>query len=82
MIDKTSEITQFIKKHYAPGSISSTPSELQLSSSEVLLLLFQVFPTGCIDDYDLFEILTTLGFEPQKINSTSFVWCFEENDVN
>ncbi|MFV9552078.1 hypothetical protein [Algibacter sp. PT7-4] len=79
MIDKTLEIKSFIKKHYSPSNLKQAKKELQLSTSDVLNLLFQIFPTGCIDDYDLHEILTSLGYEPQKQGVANFVWCLKEN---
>lgn len=78
MIDKTLEITEFLKKHYLPSNIQESKEELQLSTSGVLNLLFQIFPVGCIDDYDLHQLLTTLGYEPQKRGITDFVWCLKE----
>lgn len=78
MIDKTLEITAFLKKHYLPTTIQDSKDELQLSTSGVLNLLFQIFPSGCIDDYDLHQLLTTLGYEPQKRGVTDFVWCLKE----
>ena len=80
MIDKTLEITSFLKKHYSPSTLQDTKPELQLSTSEVLNLLFSTFPTGCIDDYDLHHLLTTLGYEPQKRSVVEFVWCLKENE--
>ena len=79
MIDKTVEIKAFLKKHYSPGDLGNSKKELLLNSDEVLCLLFQVFPNGCIDDYDLFDILKSLNYEPQKKNSTKFIWCLIEN---
>jgi|GEM_PF-5253716 len=78
MIDKTVEITEFIKKHYTPGTIENTDSKLQLSTSGVLLMLFQVFPIGSVDDFEMHQILTTLNFEPQKKDVNEFVWCLKE----
>ena len=80
MINKTLEITAFLKKHYSPGKLNKSKKNHQLSTDEVLSLLFGVFPFGCIDDYELHEILSTLGYEPQKKNSTVFVWCLDENE--
>lgn len=79
MIDKTLEITSFLKKHYSPSNIQDTNDELQLSTTGVLNLLFTIFPSGCIDDYDLHQLLTTLGYEPQKRGVVDFVWCLKEN---
>ena len=81
MIDKTIEITAFLKQHYSPSTLNDKKPELQLSTQDVLSLLFQVFPVGCIDDYDLHQLLTTLGYEPQKRGVKAFVWCFKENEA-
>lgn len=78
MIDKTPEITAFLKKYYTPGTINDTDEKSQLRNYEVLDLLFQVFPSGCIDQYELHQILTTLGYEPQKRGLHDFVWCLKE----
>lgn len=78
MIDKTSEIKAFLSEHYLPGELKSTKKDLQLSSRDVLTLLFQVYPIGCIDDYELHEILTQLGYSPQKKGTSEFVWCLKE----
>lgn len=78
MIDKTREITDFLKQHYSPGVIADTDENCQLMTSQVLDLLFQIFPVGCIDDYDLHEILTRLGYEPQRKSLHQFVWCLKE----
>ncbi len=78
MIDKTAEITSFLKAHYTPGTLLDTNKELQLSTIEVLDMLFQIFPVGCIDDYDLHDILTRLGYAPKKRGIKEFVWCLKE----
>jgi hypothetical protein len=78
MIDKTIEITSFLKKHYTPGTIEDTNTEFQFYLSQVLNLLFKVFPKGCIDDYDLHQILTSLGYFPQRKSANEFVWCLKE----
>lgn len=78
MIDKTFEISAFLKKHYEPSSIEETAEELQLSTQEVLNFLFKIFPIDCIDDYELHTILTTLNYTPQKRKTTDFVWCLKE----
>ena len=80
MIDKTIEITAFLKEHYSPSNIQETKEELQLSTSGILNLLFQIFPSGCIDDYELHQLLTTLGYAPQKRGVVDFVWCLRENE--
>ena len=79
MINKSIEITAFLKQHYSPSTLKETKLELQLTTKEVLDLLFQIFPIGCIDDYELHQLLTTLGYEPQKKGPANFVWCLKEN---
>lgn len=80
MIDKTQQITDFIKSNFSPATLENTSEELQLQSHELLTKLFQIFPVGCIDDYDLHEILTQLGYKPQKRNTLDFVWCLKEHE--
>ncbi|NKI28257.1 hypothetical protein HCG49_17015 [Arenibacter sp. 6A1] len=80
MIDKTLEIKAFIKANYCPGTLNNTKPELQLNNHAILELLFQVFPVGCIDDYDLQMLLGQLGYTPQKKDSLDFVWCLLEID--
>ncbi len=78
MIDKTLEIKAFLKGHYCPGSLEDTKPELQLNTSGVLQLLFQIFPIDCVDDYDLHNLLVQLGYTPRKKGSIEFVWCLKE----
>jgi len=78
MIDKTLEITAFLKEHYKPSNLQDAKPELQLTTQGILKLLFTIFPHGCIDDYDLHNILTNIGYIPQKRSITEFVWCLEE----
>jgi hypothetical protein len=79
MIDKTLEIINFFKQYYSPGNIDNTLEDLQLTTSGVLELLFQIFPKDCIDDYDLHSILTQLNYTPQKKGIKEFVWCLKQN---
>lgn len=76
MIDKTPQITAFLQKHFKPGTIEKYT--LKLVNTEVLSLLFDVFPYNCIDTDDLYNILTTLGYEPQKEKADEFYWCLLE----
>lgn len=77
MIDKTEDIKAFFRENYLPSTINESEEDLQLNSAQVLEMLFSVFPEGCIDTYDLHQILTSLGYTPQKKAATIFVWCFE-----
>ena len=79
MIDKSIEITAFLKQHYSPSTVKEAEKNLQLTTSGVLELLFKIFPSGCVDQYDVHQLLTTLGYKPQKRGATDFVWCFREN---
>jgi len=76
MIDKTNQITDFIKKHFKPGTIEK--HSLKVVNSELLSILFDVFPQNCIDTDDLYDILTKLGYEPQKEKINKFYWCLLE----
>jgi hypothetical protein len=86
MIDTKPQVTAFIRSNFKSSTLEHATHKL--SSSALLSLLFNVFPKDSIDDYDLFDILTTLGYKPLKQSSTSeaeeetlyisFVWCLEE----
>jgi hypothetical protein len=76
MIDKTPQITAFLKKHYQPGTIKE--HDLKVTSLELLSILFDVFPLNCIDPDDIYDILTNLGYEPQKENIKEYYWCLKE----
>lgn len=78
MLINKEEIKTFIENNYSPGTVETANQKLQLTSSSVLHLLFDIFPEGCIDDYDVYEILTSLNYKPQKKSANEFVWCFIE----
>lgn len=79
MIDKTPQITAFLQKHYQPGTIEA--NALKVTNEELLAILFKVFPLNCIDTDELFDILVSLGYEPQKASHTEFYWCLQEHPV-
>lgn len=68
MIDKVPEIKAFLKTHFEPGSLDDFT--LIKTTGALLELLFDVFPRGCIDPFDLYDILTSLGYQPQKNSKT------------
>lgn len=76
MIDKKPQITDFIKSNFKPG----TPEENSFfcSTTGFLEILFQIFPSECIDTDDLFDILTSLNYKPVKVDSKKFQWCVIE----
>lgn len=80
MIDKTPQITAFIKKHYVPGTVEN--NQLKETSSGFLSILFDVFPMDCIDTDDLYNILTGLGYEPQFVKVDELYWCLAENVID
>jgi hypothetical protein len=60
MYDYPEQIQAFIKEHFSPTGQEETC--LKMTSSDLLIFLFQVFPEGCISDYELHNILVYLGF--------------------
>lgn len=77
MIDKTPQITAFLKKHYTPGTIEK--HVLKETSSGLLHVLFDVFPMDCIDTDDLYNILVGLGYDPQMEKPDELYWCLADN---
>lgn len=61
MFDYKDQVTEFLKQNFSPSSPEK--SNFDATNDELLEYLFQVFPHGCISDYDLSEILTTLKFQ-------------------
>lgn len=81
MINFTSQITDFLRKNFQPSDLENATHKL--TTSELLAMLFQVFPNDCIDDYELYDILQNLNYTPlnEKSNSENplkFVWCLFE----
>lgn len=81
MIDRTQEIKRFLKRHYSPYIEGGVGSVVYVTTGKLLSHLFTIFPIGCIDTYELFEILTQLGHEPQKIGPIDFAWFLVEEKV-
>ena len=55
MLGYTEKIKQFIEENFAPGN--PEVSEHWFTTPQILAILFTGFPDGCIDDYELNEIL-------------------------
>lgn len=60
MYDFKKQIAVFIEANFK----NSTPEDanFKVTSTELLNFLFNTFPKGCIDDYDLNEIMTKLKY--------------------
>lgn len=79
MIDTKPQVTQFLRENFTSATLENATHKL--SSKDLLEMLFNVFPEGSIDDYDLYQILTTLNYKPlkQSVNKEiTFVWCMLE----
>ena len=87
MIDKTQEIKEFIQKNFSPGSPDD--HTFYKTSSQILSMLFSVFPLDCVDTYDIYEILSSLDYSPVKLENeiklekdikekiVGFYWCLK-----
>jgi Ca2+-binding EF-hand superfamily protein len=63
MFDYVQKIKEFLAENFEP----STPEESNFknTSAELLEFIFETFPNGCITDYDLNEIMISLGYKHQ-----------------
>lgn len=61
MFDYGAQISEFLKLNFSPSNPEE--SNFKVTSTELLGYLFQIFPDDCINDYDLNEILITLGYQ-------------------
>jgi hypothetical protein len=60
MHDYYNQISIFISENFLP----STPdnANVKFNTDQLLLFLFKTFPVDCVSDYDLNEILLSLGY--------------------
>jgi hypothetical protein len=61
MFDYKEQIFEFIKRNFEPTYPDL--ANAKFTTKEFLGFLFQVFPVGCISDYELNEILLQLEYE-------------------
>jgi hypothetical protein len=61
MFDYSEQIRDFIKLNFSPSS--PDVSNFKVTSNELLNYLFNTFPNGCINDYELNDILLSLKYE-------------------
>ena len=61
MYDYNTQIAAFIKESFSP----STPEQanIKVTNTQLLYLLFNTFPKDCISDYELNDILVSLGYQ-------------------
>jgi hypothetical protein len=62
MYDYVSQISDFIKQNFAPAE-NAQEANTRMSSEELLSFLFVTFPSGCISDYELNEIMLKLQYK-------------------
>jgi hypothetical protein len=60
MYDYKKQIKDFINEHFSPAT--ATAANIKMNTDQLLSFIFTTFPNGCISDYDLNEILISLGY--------------------
>ncbi|MFV8336446.1 hypothetical protein ACNQF7_10225 [Flavobacterium sp. RSP29] len=60
MHDYYEQIATFIKENFIPSSPEN--ANVKLNTEQLLSFLFRTFPVDCVSDYDLNEILSSLGY--------------------
>ena len=55
------KIKESIQANFTPSNADN--ANLKLTTSQLLYFLWSAFPTDCISDYELVEILENLGYE-------------------
>lgn len=61
MYDYKEQIKDFIAEHFSPAT--ATLANVKMDTDQLLSFIFTTFPNGCISDYDLNEILISLGYK-------------------
>lgn len=70
------KIQKFLKENFVPSNLEE--STHSYTNETLLEYLFSVFPKDCITDFQLYDIMSNLGYE--KIFSTdgnSLHWCLK-----
>ena len=81
MYDYPDKIKAFINENFKPSNIVF--AEFKLTTTQLLEMLFNSFPNGCISDFDLNLILEELNYERSFtiVNDVPcVVWCLEINN--
>ena len=60
MYDYNEKIKAFLVENFEPATAEN--SNYKNTSHELLEFLFETFPNGCITDYDLNDIMVSLGY--------------------
>jgi len=61
MLDYIDTIREFLIENFHPSNPEI--ANVKLTTDQLLGFLFQTFPDGCISDYDLNDILISLGYK-------------------
>lgn len=61
MFDYVNQISDFINKGFVPAEPEL--ANVKYTSKELLHFLFETFPNGCINEYELNELLVNLKFK-------------------
>lgn len=61
MLEYKSKIKAFVGANFKPAA-TKEEAHYSYTTQQLLTLLFDTFPKDCIDEFDLFDILTSLGF--------------------
>lgn len=61
MYDYQNQISVFIEKNFKKSSPNQ--ANFKVTNSQLLDFLFNTFPVGCIDDYELNQIMVKLKYE-------------------
>lgn len=75
ILDYPEQIKDYLQAHFAPSDPDR--ANFRKTTNELLGFLSQVFPAGCISDYDLAEILTDLGYNRHQWPHENF---YEEGE--
>ena len=79
MFDYPEQIEQFIATKFEP--CSPEEASMILGISELLLFLFEIFPNGCISEYELHETMLRLNYPVHIISehgNYSLSWCLRK----
>lgn len=76
------KIKKFLQENFEPGTTET--ANFKYTNAELLEHLFQVFPKDCISDFELYDILLSIGYEIKSYTNDDeenrLVWCLKSKN--
>lgn len=76
------KIKKFLQENFEPATTET--ADFKFTNIGLLEHLFTVFPKDCISDFELYDILLSIGYEIKSYTDdedrNSLVWCLKKKE--